>query len=150
MSLFGFLGLGGVRLGGSDTKMTSSTSYDTRDQSVNNAGDGILNNGNGTVSVVTTDHGAVQASIDASVSNFQTGVGFATATMQNAFQNNNTAMQTVASGQNAAMQAVNGAAKSTIEAVKDAYSEAKAGEQKIMAAGALALIAIVAFRSMKG
>lgn len=148
MSLLSFLGFGSG--GNNSTETTTNQDYDLRDQSVNNAGDGILNNGSGSVSVVTTDHGAVQASINASVENFRTGVGFANNVVENAFKNNSTAMQTVASGQNAALQAVTGAANSTITAVKDAYSEAKAGEQKIMAAAALALVAIVAFTSVKG
>lgn len=136
------MGLFSSLFGSSSASTTSNTTYsaDTRDQSVNNAGDGILLNGSGSLNITNTlsDGGAINASVEL----FQTGVGFAKGVSDSALASNTKSSET-------AINAVKSASAGAVDAVKEAYSTAKAGEQRVMAMAALALVAVVAFKSVK-
>ena len=74
---------------------------------------------------------STQTSLNASNSAFTTGLGFAEHAIQGVFNTQESALKTATNS------------------IKDAYSTAKAGEQKVLVGGALAVVAIVAVMAIR-
>lgn len=122
----------------SSTSQTSNN-YDQKNQ-VAEGGVGISGvSGGSQVSVMTTDYGTVSKAFDFAAM-LASGAASESAASQAAVQ------QTATS----AMQSVQSAYKGVNENLAAAYEGAKAGEQKIMVAGALALLALVAIKMYGG
>ena len=126
--------------GGSSSSADQSTSTETTDNSTvaaPNSTSASLNHSSGNT-INITDNGAVGMAFDA-----------VKQISQGAFTANSQALSTVTENSSAAIQQVAAADHNALAAVSDAYSTAKAGEQKVLVAAALAILGIVAIKVIK-
>ena len=124
------------------SKSNSSTTntaenYDMKNQ-VESGGVGVSAANNSNVNVTTTDFRSVEKAFD-----FAAMLARGAADESAASGQRNTAVV------NSALQSVKNAYAGSTDAIKDAFETAKTGEQKIMVAAALALVAIVAFNAVR-
>lgn len=124
------------------SKSSSSTSntaenYDMKNQ-VAAGGVGVSATGGASVNVTTTDFRTVERAFD-----FAQMLEKGAANEAAASASNNTAIM------QSALQSVQNAYAGSTDKISDAFETAKAGEQKVLVAVALALVAIVAFNAVR-
>ena len=139
--------------GGSSSQANQTSSTETTDNSIvaaPNSTNASLSHSNGnTINVTTTDEGAVSDAFQA----INAISANSTTLMSNALgavsANSTAAMQEVGSANTNALTAVNNENASALAAVSAAYSTAKAGDQKMLAFVAMAILGVVAVKVMK-
>lgn len=103
----------------------------------------------GNVSISQTDHGAVDSSFKFADSVSSKAFNFAEFISAGAANELAASAASQAATIKTAMQSVQDAYKDSDNKIAAAYETSKAGEQKIMVVGALALVALVAFKGIR-
>lgn len=103
----------------------------------------------GNVSISQTDHGAVDSSFKFADSISGKAFNFAETISAGAANELAASAASQVTLAKTAMQSVQDAYKNSNDTMAAAYETSKAGEQKVMVAGALALVALVAFKGIR-
>jgi hypothetical protein len=149
-----------------DTNSSSSANQtqttDTQDNRIAAAQDSVnLNNSRGViggnVTVISTDHGAVDGALKFANAAGDTAAKLTDSTVSKAFDfagqvahgaatENAAALGAVQASAQGALSAVQSAYQDESKTLSDAYTTAKAGEQKVLVAGVFAVLGLVAIK----
>lgn len=142
-------------LGGDSSSSANQTqTTETQDNRIASAvGSANINNSRGTIggnvnlTTISTDHGAVDGALALTDSTVSRAFSFAKGITTQAANENAASLGAVQATASSAVQSVKAAYADSNKTIADAYQTSKAGEQKILVAGALALLAIVGIKS---